>query len=40
MMDDDEEYKGIFYDKEEEKKYYEIGDHFSYIKLYNIIKKI
>jgi hypothetical protein len=39
MMDDDEEYKGIFYDKEEEQKFYEGGAHFSYIELYNVLEK-
>ena len=39
-MNDKDEYKGIFYDDNSERKYYEGGAHFSYEALFNILKKI
>jgi len=35
-----EEYKGIYYGDESERKYYEGGAHFKYINLYKILEKI
>ena len=35
-----EEYKGIYYGDESEKKYFEGGAHFKYIKLYQILEKL
>ena len=35
-----EEYKGIYYGDESERKYFEGGAHFKYIKLYRILEKI
>jgi len=35
-----EEYKGIYYGDESERKYFEGGAHFKYIKLYKILEKI
>ena len=37
-MNDKNEYKGIFYDDNSERKYYEGGAHFSYEALVNILK--
>lgn len=34
------EYKGIYYGDESEKKYFEYGAHFKYIKLYKILERI
>ena len=39
-MNDKKEYKGIFYDDNSERKYYEGGAHFSYEELVNILKNI
>ena len=39
-MNDKYEYKGIFYDDNSERKYYEGGAHFSYDALFNILKNI
>ena len=39
-MNDKNEYKGIFYDDNSERKYYEGGAHFSYGALVNILKNI
>ena len=33
-------YKGMFYESVDEKKFYEAGAHFSYIELYKRLKKI
>ena len=35
-----DEYKGIYYGDESERKYFEGGAHFKYIKLYKILEKI
>ena len=35
-----DEYKGIYYGDENERKYFEGGAHFQYIKLYKILEKI
>ena len=35
-----DEYKGIYYGDESERKYFEGGAHFKYIKLYRILEKI
>ena len=35
-----DEYKGIYYGDESERKYFEGGAHFQYIKLYKILEKI
>ena len=35
-----EEYKGIYYGDESERKYFEGGAHFKYIKLYRILEEI
>ena len=39
-MNDKNEYKGIFYDDNSERKYYEGGAHFSYEALVNILKNL
>ena len=39
-MEDNIEYKGIFYNDNQEKQYYEGGAHFRYIDLYNILDQI
>ena len=39
-MNNKHEYKGIFYDDNSERKYYEGGAHFSYEALVNILKSI
>ena len=39
-MNDKDEYKGIFYDDNSERKYYEGGAHFSYDALVNILKNL
>ena len=39
-MNDKKEYKGIFYDDNSERKYYEGGAHFSYEALVNVLKII
>ncbi len=33
-------YKGIFYNKEKEKKFYEGGEHFKYLDLVNELIKL
>jgi hypothetical protein len=33
-------YKGMFYESVDEKKYFEAGAHFSYIELYKRLKKL
>ena len=39
-MNENNEYKGIFYDDNSERKYYEGGAHFSYQALVNVLKNI
>ena len=39
-MEDNIEYKGIFYNDNQEKQYYEGGAHFRYIDLYNTLDQI
>ena len=34
------EYKGIYYGEESERKFYEGGAHFKYIHLYKILEKL
>ena len=34
------EYKGIYYGEESERKFYECGAHFKYIHLYKILEKL
>ena len=35
-----EEYKGIYYGDESERKFFEGGAHFKYSKLYKILEKL
>ena len=35
-----EEYKGIYYGDDSEKKYFEGGAHFKYSKLYHILEQL
>ena len=35
-----DEYKGIYYGEESERKFFEGGAHFKYIHLYKILEKI
>ena len=39
-MNNRNDYKGIFYEDNSERKYYEGGAHFSYEALYQILKNI
>ena len=39
-MNNRNDYKGIFYEDNSERKYYEGGAHFKYIELYRILEEL